>query len=258
MSEVAAASAAPSSGAGESAAKSSDSVDTAASAAPSAPAPSQPSAPEAPPSAPADPPATAAPPDPTQAQPPQPPQSILSGVLDGELGAPDAQDSTYEYDYDDIQLENGLIGADADKATTNAIARELGLSREQARKLYERGGAIVREQQQAQQAAQIQEWNQQIQSDPEVGGANLQGAIADARKAISTFGSPELQNLLRQYPLHEVPEVFKFFAKAGKAISGDNHFTQGDRAVPSHKSESESFLQQFPNSGYLLSDDFRQ
>lgn len=169
----------------------------------------------------------------------------------------DVSENDYNYDYDDIQLENGVIGTDADKATTNAIAKELGLSREQARKLYQKGGEILRQQQLAAHNEQIKAWNQQFQTDPEIGGANLPAAKANFKAAIQAFGSPELTALLSKVPLHRAPAIFKFIAKAGQAVSGDTNFTQGTTVAPHKLSEREEFLRQFPNSEYLLDDNFR-
>ena len=164
----------------------------------------------------------------------------------------------YNYDYDDIQLESGIIGTEGDKALVNSIAKELGLSRDQARKLYQNGGALVKAQQMQQRNAMIQQWNEQIQADPEVGGANLEGAKANFRRALETFGSPELRTLLAQNPIYQVPEVFKFFAKAGKAISSDNEFAKGNGGAPNQLSDKERFLKQFPNSGYIYDENFNK
>lgn len=195
-----------------------------------------------------------------QAQPQQTQQansSVLGDLLGGEQQQTQDQND-YNYDYDDIQLENGIIGTDGDKALVNSIAKELGLSRDQARKLYQNGGALVKAQQMQQRNAMIQQWNEQIQADPEVGGANLEGAKANFRRALETFGSPELRTLLAQNPIYQVPEVFKFFAKAGKAISSDNEFAKGNGGAPNQLSDKERFLKQFPNSGYIYDENFNK
>lgn len=183
--------------------------------------------------------------------------SLLGDLLGGDQQQTQDQND-YNYDYDDIQLENGVIGTEGDKALVNSIAKELGLSRDQARKLYQNGGALVKAQQQQQRNAMIQQWNAQIQADPEVGGANLEGAKANFRRALDTFGSPELRTLLTQNPIYQVPEVFKFFAKAGKAISSDNEFAKGNGGAPNQLSDKERFLKQFPNSGYIFDDNFNK
>lgn len=196
-----------------------------------------------------------------QAAPPAQTQQVNSSVLGDLLGGEQQQtqeQNDYNYDYDDIQLENGIIGTEGDKALVNSIAKELGLSRDQARKLYQNGGALVKAQQMQQRNAMIQQWNEQIQADPEVGGANLEGAKANFRRALDTFGSPELRTLLAQNPIYQVPEVFKFFAKAGKAISSDNEFAKGNGGAPTQLSDKERFLKQFPNSGYIFDDNFNK
>lgn len=182
-------------------------------------------------------------------------QSLLGDLLNDEA---ESSEPNYEYDYDDIQLEDGVVGTDADKAVTNAIAKELGLSRDQARLLYQRGGAIMRQQQQAIQSAQIKEWNTQIQSDPDIGGAKLESAKSDFRAALNAFGTPEFKEMLKHHPIYQNPEVFKFMVKAGRAISGDKNFTQGTTEQPRKLTSEERFLRQFPNSEYLLTDNFRQ
>jgi hypothetical protein len=98
-----------------------------------------------------------------------------------------------------------------------AIAKELKLPAEAAQKVVDL--AIKRE------AARTEAWHKQVESwsadvnkDPELSKPEVQ---ADARKAVETFGSPELKTLLNSTGMGNHPELVRLMAKIGKAISED-------------------------------------
>lgn len=101
------------------------------------------------------------------------------------------------------------------------IAKELNLSQEAAQKLVETMGPKIAERQMAQVEMVRNEWAQQAQSDKEYGGDKLQENLAVAKKALDSFGSPELRALLNESGLGNNPEVIRFMYRAGKAISED-------------------------------------
>ena len=57
--------------------------------------------------------------------------------------------------------------------------------------------------------------------DKEIGGEKFTENLALARKALESFGTPELQDVLNMTGLGNHPEVIRAFYKAGKAISED-------------------------------------
>ena len=101
------------------------------------------------------------------------------------------------------------------------IAKELNLTQDAAQKLVESMGPKIAERQLAQVEAIRNEWAQQSQVDKEFGGDKLNENMAVAKKALDSFGTPELRTLLVQSGLGNNPEVIRFMYRAGKAISED-------------------------------------
>ncbi len=101
------------------------------------------------------------------------------------------------------------------------IAKELNLTQEAAQKLVETMGPKIAERQLAQVEAIRNEWAQQAQLDKEFGGDKLSENMSIAKKALDSFGTPELRTLLNESGLGNNPEVIRFMFRAGKAISED-------------------------------------
>ncbi len=136
-------------------------------------------------------------------------------------------------------LDTGL--ADDIKAT----AKELGLTQSQAQKLADL--ALKRtesaQSQQAEMLAQARdEWAGQAKADKEFGGDAIEANLATARKALDTFGTPELKALLNESGLGNHPEVIRFFYRSGKAISEDRVIRGGAAGQPTDPAK-----RMFPN-----------
>lgn len=101
------------------------------------------------------------------------------------------------------------------------VAKELNLTQDAAQKLVETMGPKIAERQLAQVQAVQNEWMQASQVDKEFGGDKLNENLAVAKKALDSFGTPELRSLLQQSGLGNNPEVIRFMYRAGKAISED-------------------------------------
>ena len=116
-----------------------------------------------------------------------------------------------------------------------ATAKELGLTQSQAQKLADL--ALKRtesaQSQQAEMLAQARdEWAGQAKADKEFGGDAIEANLATARKALDTFGTPELKALLNESGLGNHPEVIRFFYRSGKAISEDRVIRGGAAGQP--------------------------
>lgn len=136
--------------------------------------------------------------------------------------------------YADFAFEEGKA-LDAELADDiKATAKELGLTQSQAQKLADL--ALKRtesaQSKQAEMLAQARdEWAGQAKADKEFGGDAIEANLATARKALDTFGTPELKALLNESGLGNHPEVIRFFYRAGRAISPDNRFIVGGPGV---------------------------
>lgn len=120
----------------------------------------------------------------------------------------------------ELQMPEGieLDKASADEFTT--IAKELKLDQAAAQKLAD----IAAKQAQRQVDAHtrlVESWVESVKADKDIGGDKLEENLGIARKALDTFGTPELRDVLNASGLGNHPEVIKAFLKAGKAISED-------------------------------------
>lgn len=135
-------------------------------------------------------------------------------------GAPEA----YEW-----KLPEGVDFDESGLQAFGEFAKESGLTNDAANALLGKMAPVMAERQRAAQAAMIDGWLTQSQSDQEFGGAKLQENIAVAKKAMDQFGTPELTTLLNESGLGNHPEIIRAFYRAGKAISEDR-FIGGNRA----------------------------
>ncbi|OVZ82195.1 peptidase [Yersinia kristensenii] len=111
-------------------------------------------------------------------------------------------------------------------ATFEPVARELGLSQEQAQKLVDiYGKDIVPKLQQKQAEAwqqQTEQWGNDVKADKEIGGDKLTANIGMAQKALDQFGTPELRTYLEQTGLGNHPDLVRFCVKIGKSMGEDS------------------------------------
>lgn len=137
----------------------------------------------------------------------------------------------------ELQMPEGieLDKASAEEFTT--IAKELKLDQAAAQKLAD----IAAKQAQRQVEAHtklVETWVEQVKTDKDIGGDKLEENLGIARKALDTFGTPELKDVLNASGLGNHPEVIKAFVKAGKAISEDKFVAgapKGSDADPAKK-----------------------
>jgi len=125
----------------------------------------------------------------------------------------------------DLQMPEGVeLDKEAADEFVN-IAKSLELSQENAQKLATIAAKIQQKQIEA-KARQFETWVEEVKADKDIGGEKLEENLGIARKALETFGSPELKDVLNASGLGNHPAVIKAFLKAGKAISEDG-FVRG-------------------------------
>ena len=123
---------------------------------------------------------------------------------------------------DGVTLDPDLLGE------FETTARELGLTNEKGQRIADIGVKLAQKFE-ARQAEAIEtasaDWSKATTADKEVGGdqATLDANLAVAKKALDTFGTPELRTLLRDSRLGNHPEVVRFMYRAGKALAEDKH-----------------------------------
>lgn len=111
------------------------------------------------------------------------------------------------------------------------VAKELNLPQEAAQKVLDKMGPIMANQTGERLKAVRAEWADSAKADKEFGGKALPENLAVAKKALSTFGTPELRAFLEETGLGNHPEIIRAFYRAGRAISDDSHV--GGRAAQS-------------------------
>jgi len=111
-------------------------------------------------------------------------------------------------------------GVEVDQASLDeftGIAKELKLPADAAKKFVDL--AAKREIARAEAfATQVETWGNEVKADPELGKAEN---LAIAKKAVDTFGTPELRDLLNSTGMGNHPTVVRFMLNAGKTISED-------------------------------------
>lgn len=128
-------------------------------------------------------------------------------------------------------------------AQFSEVAKEVNLSQEDAQKVLDKFGPVLAEKQTRMIAEARTAWVDAAKSDKEFGGDKLDENLSVAKKALESFGSPELNTLLKESGLGDHPEVIRLLFRAGKAISEDGSFVAGGRAAGGN--DAKSF---YPNS----------
>ena len=141
---------------------------------------------------------------------------------------------------ENVSLDDAVIG------DFKGLAKELNLSQDKAQKLVDLGASMQSknatafvQQQQGFVDKMAKGWEAEIATDPELGGAKQGEVLSVAKRAMTTFGTPALKQLLAQSRLGSHPEIVRAFYKAGQAISQDG-FVPG-RASSAPKSDHEVF-----------------
>ncbi len=173
-------------------------------------------------------------------------QAERDAKAEGEGGEQDDKDKAAgaPEDYADFTVPEG-IEMDADVLTQfKGIAKELGISQEDAQKFIDLQAGMESKRTEALQQAladQSQQWKDQIKNDKEFGGENYDSNVALAVKTIEAFGSPELRTVLNDSGLGNHPELVKFCHRIGKAISDDKLVMGGTQGGSSEMSIVDAF-----------------
>ena len=142
---------------------------------------------------------------------------------------PDEEQIPDSYDYSSIKLPEGM---ELDKELSDEfsnIAKEVGLSQSKADKFMNLGvklsGKIqttFTEQVKQLQQDRIKSFETMLNTDPEIGGANLKQTLLEANEAYDAFVSKEAADLLAEAGLNKHPAIVKVFRDIGKQIKQDS------------------------------------
>lgn len=147
-------------------------------------------------------------------------------------------------EYTDFTVPENIVMPAEVATMVKETAKALDLTQEQAQQLVEMN--IKRDQMMHDRVqAESTRWLNELPSDKEFGGEKLSENLAIAKKAIDTFGTPELKDVLERSRLGNHPEVIRAFYRAGKAISQDNRLVAGGSGDKPAKADAASAL--YPN-----------
>jgi len=160
-------------------------------------------------------------------------EKLLEGDKPEDKPAADKPDvpETYEFKAPEgVTLDSAAIEG------FTPIAKELGLSQDQAQKLVDFYASRSAEAEQA-NATALKEYNaaliKRVKEDPDIGGAALAQNLGKAKAAITKFGTPELQRLLVESGFGNEPDVLKFLVRIGDFDSEDKLVRGGaNRPIP--------------------------
>lgn len=123
-----------------------------------------------------------------------------------------------------VELDKDLV------AEFKPLAKELGLSQEEAQKLVDvqlKAAEKLANETAAAWNTQVDTWKKDAENDKEYGGQNLTANIAVARTALDKFGTPELKQALNAFGMGNHPELIRFMYRVGKAITEDTTVVSG-------------------------------
>ena len=78
----------------------------------------------------------------------------------------------------------------------------------------------------------MDDWNRQVQNDPEIGGARLKESLMYANRAVAALGGLELAEELKRTGMGSNPALVKAFVKMGREYFREDRFVQGGGARP--------------------------
>lgn len=119
-------------------------------------------------------------------------------------------------------------------------AKEMGLTQENAQKLYELGAKATQRNTAAllTNVKVLQEsWLAASTADKEFGGDKLNENMAVAKTALK-FATPELKQILNESRLGDHPEVIRWMYRVGKAMAEDTFVTGGKQGARDSSDEA--------------------
>ncbi len=143
---------------------------------------------------------------------------------DGEIAKNDTPAMDADWRLDPKTFE----GSDIDPAfidSYSGLAKKYGMNQENATSLLKDAAEIMNRMDAENVTRQTNEWIDQSRNDREFGGAALNANLAIAKKALETYGTPEIKQLLETTGLGNNPELIRFFWRVGKTLVEDGVVT---------------------------------
>lgn len=143
----------------------------------------------------------------------------------------------------DLKLPAGsLLDAQALERTAT-FAKENGLTNKEAQAILERESASIAsyvESQREALAEKTKEWVETVKNDKEIGGEGFNKTVEMAKRVVDRYGSDSLKQALNDSGLGNHPELVRFVARIGKAMTEDQLILPGSQPA-GKKSPEETF-----------------
>lgn len=163
---------------------------------------------------------------------PKPGEGQGEGTKEGDdKGKPQGAPEKYEA----FKMPEGFAVDEQLLGEFEPTLKELGLTQEAAQKVIDFAPKVIEKTVQQTTAKVLDQlgiadhakWAEQSKNDKEFGGEKLAENLGVVRRALDTFGTPELRAALNKVGLGNHPEVLRFFYRAGKTISADSYVPGG-------------------------------
>lgn len=140
---------------------------------------------------------------------------------DEPTGAPES--------YADFTLPEGQELEPEATSVFKEAAKADNLSQAQAQRYVDLASGLVERTLKGFQDAgtqRIEQWAEQLKTDPEVGGREYEAKVQIALNAVGQFGDEELKQTFTEYGLGNNPAIVRAFYRIGKAM-GESGFVHG-------------------------------
>jgi len=145
-------------------------------------------------------------------------------IADGDADAGTEGSDEVPDTYADFVMPDGVTLDETLAAEALPIFKEMGATQEQAQKLMD----IAAKQVQASSQKQfddfdqlLKDWRTQSENDGEFGGDKFDENVKVAQNAVNKYGTPELQQLLKDHGMGNHPEVIRFMVRVGRTLKED-------------------------------------
>lgn len=166
-----------------------------------------------------------------------PDSTLLTGEADKEVD-PDAKDKDGETDeskpdgapetYEDFTFPDGFEAVEAKIEAFKEIAKDANLTQADAQRLMDIHAEMTAEY----SAKLAEEWNtvrknwaKEAKSDKEYGGQKFNESMRAAKRALDTYGSPELIKTINETGIGDNPEFVRLMVKVGQTLGEDSTIT---------------------------------
>lgn len=161
---------------------------------------------------------------------------------EGEQKAEGAPESYQPFDSEGKQFSPEQVEGFA------SVAKELGLSQENAQKMFAAMVPTARKFMMDDLASTSKKWAEETRNDPELGGANFNQNIGLAAVAYKEYCTPQLKAILTNSGLGNHPEVIRLFCRLGKEMRQDTGVS-GSASAP-----AQGRRRRYPNSNMVVDE----